>query len=89
LAGVAARVKPGGMSPMLNALWLDGTGDWEGAHQIAQSWSNEQGAHLHAYLHRKQGDISNADYWYHRAGIARPASLEEEWKSMVTEAMPG
>jgi len=89
LAGVAARVKPGGMSPMLNALWLDGTGDWEGAHQIAQSWSNEQEAHLHAYLHRKQGDISNADYWYRRTGISRPASLEEEWKSMVTEAMPG
>jgi len=77
------------MSPMLNALWLDGTGDWEGAHEVVQSLSDGQGARLHAYLHRKEGNISNADYWYRRAGMARPAlSLEEEWKSMVTEAMP-
>ena len=66
------------------ALWLDGKGDWEGAHDIVQDDNSDEAAWIHAYLHRKEGDNWNADYWYRRAGKSRPlTTLEEEWASLV------
>jgi hypothetical protein len=52
----------------LLALWWDGKGDWERAHAIAQDVDGAEGAWVHAYLHRKEGDLGNAAYWYRVAG---------------------
>ena len=57
-----------GLSEPLQAMWYSKKGDWETAHNIAQSISSELGSWIHAYLHRVEGDLSNADYWYKRAG---------------------
>ena len=59
---------PPGLTPALAALWWDAKGDWETAHQRAQERDDAAGAHVHAYLHRKEGDQPNANYWYRRAG---------------------
>ena len=68
----------------LAGLWWDKKGDWTRAHESAQQDEGPAGAWVHAYLHRKEGDSSNAAYWYERAGKA-PASdsPEEEWASIV------
>jgi hypothetical protein len=75
---------PADLSPALLALWHDGRHDWERAHEVAQDIHDETGSWVHAYLHRKEGDASNAQYWYRRAGV-RPASnsLEAEWRTIV------
>lgn len=66
------------------AMWYDGKGNWEKAHDIAQDLSGTEGDLIHAYLHRKEGDDSNASYWYRRAGHSFPAvSLEEEFERIV------
>jgi hypothetical protein len=77
-----------GLPPLLAALWWDAQGDWQRAHEIAQAVDTPEGAWVHAYLHRKEGDLENADYWYRRAGRQRPAApLAAEWAELV-EAMP-
>jgi len=71
---------PDGISEHLRSLWYDARGDWEKSHEIIQDIEDEKAAWIHAYLHRKEGDTWNADYWYRRAKKTRPAiSLEEEW----------
>lgn len=78
------RDAPTGLAPTLAALWWDARGDWARAHEAAQSVDTADGAWVHAYLHRKEGDLSNADYWYRRAGRRRPAgTLEAEWAEIV------
>jgi len=75
---------PSAISEHLKALWYDSKGDWEQSHNIIQDIGDADAAWIHAYLHRKEGDIGNADYWYRRAGKKRPAvSLEEEWEIIV------
>jgi hypothetical protein len=75
---------PTELSPLLRALWHDAKGHWERAHEIAQGTDSAAAAHLHAYLHRKEGDEPNARYWYRRAGQPFPElSLDEEWESML------
>ena len=74
----------------LQALWADRQGDWDLAHTLAQEANNRDGDWVHAYLHRKEGDIGNAGYWYARAG--RPAvdaefSLTAEWDAIATELL--
>ncbi len=59
---------PSGLTPALEALWWDGKGDWNAAHDRLQDQNGADGAWVHAYLHRKEGDLSNAAYWYRRAG---------------------
>lgn len=72
------------LPPLLRALWHDGKGDWHKAHEIVQDMETPDGAWVHAYLHRKEGDLWNADYWYRRAGKVRPGiSLEAEWEELV------
>ena len=78
---------PPGLTNSLAAMWYDGKGDWEQAHMIAQDIPTREGSWVHAYLHRKEGDEWNANYWYNRAGRTMPGcSLEQEWKEIV-EAM--
>jgi len=85
---LSGNTPPAGVSPLLEALWYDAEDDWDHAHRIVQAISSADAAWVHAYLHRKEGDIWNADYWYSRAGRRRPAvSLEEEWRSMVAELL--
>lgn len=72
-------------SPELKALWYDGNGDWEKAHHQVDSLAGTPATRIHAYLHRKEGDLWNADYWYRKAGEVRPdSSLEEEWKELLS-----
>jgi hypothetical protein len=80
--------QPPSLSPLLVALWHDAQGDWHKAHKFAQDIETRDGAWMHAYLHRKEGDKSNANYWYQRAGKKFPTkSLEEEWGEIVTELL--
>ncbi|NND05140.1 MAG: hypothetical protein HKN87_02070 [Saprospiraceae bacterium] len=75
---------PKGLSLYLQALWYDAKGDWGKAHDIAQDIVNENGSWIHAYLHRKEGDGWNANYWYEKAGKSMPAkSLDDEWSDLV------
>jgi arginase family enzyme len=78
------KVPPQDLSPALKALWFDAHGDWEQAHKLAQDVTDTAGAWVHAYLHRKEGDESNAAYWYRRAGQT-PFSgpLEREWDQIA------
>jgi hypothetical protein len=78
-------------STYLQSLWYDAKGNWNKAHEIIQNIEDlpagrqgKNAAWIHAYLHRKEGDIGNADYWYRRADKRRPiTSLEEEWENIV------
>lgn len=71
-------------SPELRALWYDYQGNWEQAHEEVDQLPGISAARIHAYLHRKEGDLWNADYWYRRAGEHRPnLSLDEEWEILA------
>ena len=73
-----------GFSVQLKALWYDGKGDWDKAHAQVDQQTDRVSAWVHAYLHRKEGDIWNADYWYTKAKQVRPKmTLEEEWEALV------
>lgn len=77
---------PQELSLVLQALWYDGKDDWEQAHQLIQDEPGADAALVHAYLHRKEGDNWNADYWYRRAGSTRPQqTLQQEWHSLVSK----
>lgn len=68
----------------LKVMWFDAKGNWESSHNIAQDMHNALGSWMHAYLHRKEGDKSNAGYWYRQAGRKYPEiSLEEELREIV------
>lgn len=85
LSGEAA---PSGASVPLKALWQDAKGDWHGAHDLLQNENSGAGAWVHAYLHRKEGDASNAAYWYRRAGKpVASGTLEAEWEAMAEELL--
>jgi hypothetical protein len=74
-------IVPEDIPPLLQALLLDAANDWENAHRIAQNEHSNDGAWVHAYLHRVEGDLLNASYWYRVAGKVKPdISLEEEWE---------
>ena len=75
---------PDNLSVPVEALWWDAKGDWAKAHGLVDELESKDGMAVHAYLHRKEGSLSNADYWYERAGRSfhRPA-LEEEWSALV------
>ena len=85
---VAAPSPPDGMSHALQTLWWDAKGDWDKAHHCAQQDHERSGSSVHAYLHRKEGDMSNAGGWYSRAGRVPPSgSLESEWESLARELL--
>ena len=81
---LAQSVPPEGLSPALRSMWEDAKGNWNAAHAIAQDIEDEIGSWIHAYLHRKEGDLGNAGYWYRRAKkpIAND-TLENEWARIV------
>ena len=83
------NVPPPGCSVAVQALWHDARGDWDAAHAATQQdEQHPDSAWVHAYLHRKEGDLGNAGYWYARAGRPMPASgvtLESEWNAIARE----
>ena len=86
-AELKARASAEGLPPLLEALWWDARGDWERAHRVAQGIETAEGAWVHAYLHRVEGDLGNAGYWYRRAGKPTSTqSLAEEWDA-ITKAL--
>lgn len=78
------------LSVQLKSLWHDAKGDWHLAHSQVDELGDRESAWVHAYLHRKEGDLTNADYWYHRAGQRRAEiSLQEEWTALVNHFLNG
>jgi hypothetical protein len=94
-ASLAGPSPPAGLPPLVEALWHERRGDWDRAHEITQDLPGDDAAWVHAYLHRREGDESNAAYWYRQAG--RPVmsnavkafretgrgSLDDEWRAIV------
>jgi hypothetical protein len=83
-ASLAAEQPPEGLGQALAALWWQGKGAWERAHALAQAADGAAASWVHAHLHRVEGDLDNAAYWYRRAG-RDPASggLQAEWRAIV------
>ena len=80
----AAKNPPEGLSPELLSLWYDFKGDWHSAHDTAQDIHNAIGSGIHAYLHRKEGDLGNARYWYRRASCPEfGGGLAQEWAEIA------
>lgn len=81
---------PAKTSAALAALWWDGRGDWARAHALAQEDGTADGAWVHAYLHRKEGDLGNAGYWYAHAGRSQPTAdvvPRTEWEEIARELL--
>lgn len=79
---------PEGISPAAKALWYARAGDWDAAHDLCQDVSGAAGSWIHAWLHRQEGDLGNAGYWYTRAGRGMPGknvTPEEEWMLIAGE----
>ena len=86
---LGAKAEPSELSLPLRALWHDAQGNWDRAHTLAQEADNRDGAWVHAYLHRKEGDEGNAGYWYVRAGRrAASGSLDAE-REAIARALLG
>jgi hypothetical protein len=83
-ASLEVNQPPNDLSVQLKSLWYDAKGDWHQAHAQVDHLNDRQSAWVHAYLHRKEGDIGNANYWYRKAGQA-PANLflQAEWEQLV------
>ncbi len=79
---------PSGLPAPLLALWHDARGDWVAAHETAQAIETPLGSWIHAYLHRKEGDLANAGYWYRRAGQPEARDdLDAEWQRIAASAL--
>jgi len=81
---LSADQPPAGLSRALAALWHAAKGDWDGAHDLAQQGSGADSAWVHAYLHRVEGDLANAAYWYRRAAEdVCQGGLADEWDAIA------
>jgi len=88
MKSIKEEAPPEGLSEPLQAMWHARKDDWETAHNIAQSISSELSSWIHAYLHRVEGDLSNADYWYKRAGKPpHSGSTEAEANEIVNSIL--
>jgi hypothetical protein len=87
---LARKEPPPQLSAAQSGLWWDAKGDWTRAHESAQRDEGPDGAWVHAYLHRKEGDSSNAAYWYKRAAkIPAQGSFEDEWNQIAVALIGG
>ena len=81
---LSSDLPPSGLTLPAQALWWDAKGDWARAHELVNELETPEAMAVHAYLHRKEGEEWNANYWYRRAGEQfRRASLQEEWSALV------
>jgi hypothetical protein len=87
---LSGKEPPPGCGPLLEALWHEANGEWRRAHEIVQDLEGREAARVHAYLHRREGDLPNAGYWDRRAGNkAAYASLEREWEALAADFLAG
>lgn len=88
---LSGAAPPGRLNTALEALWWAGKGNWDHAHERAQQGEGDPACDwVHAYLHRAEGDLANAGYWYRRAG--RPiatGALEDEWATLAAALLRG
>jgi hypothetical protein len=83
-ASLTKAAPPPNLHPLVEALWHERRGDWTRAHEIAQGIDGDEAAWVHAYLHRREGDLPNARYWYRHAGkLPEGGSLDDEWRVIV------
>jgi hypothetical protein len=82
---------PGGLGLALQALWWAGKGDWDRAHGCAQHGEGDPACDwVHAYLHRAEGDLANAGYWYRHAGQpVATGPLQDEWDAIAAALLRG
>jgi hypothetical protein len=87
---LAAAKPPAGLAKPLEALWHAGRGDWERAHRIVMSARSRDAAWVHAYLHRQEGDLDNARYWYRQAKRPEVSGvLADEWAAIAAALLAG
>ena len=87
-ASLTAGSPPSDLTDTLRALWYEAIGDWQFAYELAQAQDDPTRAWVHAYLHRKEGDLANARYWYRRAGkLHATMPLDGEWEAIVTDLL--
>jgi hypothetical protein len=85
---LSAAAPPAAISDPLAGLWWAAKGDWDKAHKIVQDDESREAAWVHAYLHRVEGDLPNASYWYRTAGkpVAQGA-LDDEWAAIAAQML--
>ncbi len=89
-ASLSGEAPAAGLAAPLTGLWWAAKDNWEQAHRIVQDDAGRDAAWVHAYLHRVEGDLGNAGYWYRQAG--KPVatdSLESEWQRIVSALIEG
>jgi hypothetical protein len=87
-SAAADSAPPSGISVEAKSLWYARAGKWDASHDLCQDVPGKAGSWIHAWLHRQEGDIGNAGYWYSRAGREMPSkgtSLEDEWLAIAKE----
>lgn len=85
---VSESAPPSNLGEPLQALWWAGKGDWDKAHKIVMDDESAEAAWVHAYLHRVEGDLPNARYWYGQAKReAAAGALEAEWAAISTDLL--
>jgi hypothetical protein len=86
-SAVSGAQVPTALSEPLRAMWYARAGQWEQAHKIAQDIDTPTGSWIHGFLHREEGDLGNAGYWYRRAGMTIPSgvAIPEEWLWIAKE----
>ena len=80
------------LSPALRVMWLAAAGQWDRAHEECQQLPRPWAEWIHAHLHRQEGDLGNAAYWYQRAGKKMPKpsiSIEAEWLHLTELLLSG
>lgn len=89
-ATLGSSQPPANLSAPLAALWWDAKGDWQRAHSLVDELETKDAMAVHAYLHRKEGNATNADYWYARAGrVFHRPQLKDEWAALVSALTSG
>lgn len=81
---------PAGLGKIAECLWYAKAGEWDKAHDLCQDLPGQPGSWIHAWLHREEGDLGNAGYWYSRAGKTMPSknvTLADEWMSIAKDLL--
>jgi hypothetical protein len=85
---LSRKSPPSGLAPALAALWWAGKDDWHRAHELVMDESGRDAAWVHAYLHRVEGDLGNARYWYRQAGrTPATGALDAEWDDIAADLL--
>ena len=87
MAAAKAVREPPGLTPILRALWRDGNGDWEGAHSSPRHGRTD-GARVHAYLHRKEGDSGTPLLVSPGRPVTLRGPLDVEWAALARDFLP-